>query len=51
MVSFSKKLDVVLQKFLTPIVQTLIAVSGLLGISVANVFHPFFEEFRILFQH
>lgn len=39
-----------LQKFVTPICQTLEAVGGIFRVGIACVLHPFFKQFIVLFQ-
>lgn len=40
-----------LQEFFTPIVETLIAISSLFGVGIADVLHPLLEQLRVLLQH
>lgn len=40
-----------LQELLTPVVQTLITVTRLLGVCIAGVLHPFFEQLRVFLQY
>lgn len=40
-----------LQELFTPIVQALVAIGCLLGISVARFLHPLFEQLHVLLQH